>query len=105
MKLPRRSRLLGSPYESVSVRSRRNEPSSSRLSVKLFVPTWFGFSPIFGYFAFVCVGVMLLAGGVLWLWGARYLAEDTRRASETEAAARGFEVIPSDAPAASSTIP
>src|SRR3954469_2359147 len=39
---------LGTPHESVSVRSRRYDPSSSRLSVKLFVPTWFGFSPIAG---------------------------------------------------------
>jgi MFS family permease len=45
--------------------------------------------------AFLFVGVMLLVGGVLWLWGARYLQEDTRRAVEAEAVeGRGFDVLP-----------
>ena len=47
--------------------------------------------------AFMFVGVTFLVGGVLWLWGARYLAEDTRRASEAEAPAGGFEVLPAAA--------
>jgi MFS family permease len=42
--------------------------------------------------AFMFVGLMLLVGGVLWLWGARYLADDTRRAVEAEQ--RGFPVVP-----------
>jgi len=45
--------------------------------------------------AFMFVGVTFLVGGILWLWGARYLAEDTRRAVEAEGAeGRGFEVLP-----------
>jgi len=32
--------------------------------------------------AFVVVGVMVLVGGVIWLFGAKHLDEDTRRASE-----------------------
>jgi MFS family permease len=53
--------------------------------------------------AFLFVGGTLLVGGVLWLWGARYLAEDTLRASEAEGPAGGFEVLP--AAAASPTSP
>jgi MFS family permease len=34
--------------------------------------------------AFMVVGVTFLIGGVFWLWGARYLQEDTRRASAGE---------------------
>jgi MFS family permease len=30
--------------------------------------------------AFIVVSLMILVGGILWLWGARYLAEDTRLA-------------------------
>jgi MFS family permease len=47
--------------------------------------------------AFLFVGAMVLVGGFFWLWGARYLAEDTRRASEAEAPAGGFEVVPAAA--------
>ena len=47
----------GAPYDNVTVRRRRYEPSSSRFDVKLFGPTWFRFSPTFGYFASVFVGV------------------------------------------------
>ena len=32
------------------------------------------------YLGFVLVSVMSFVGGLLWLWGARYLEEDTRRA-------------------------
>jgi MFS family permease len=35
--------------------------------------------------AFMVVGVTFLVGGVFWLWGARYLQEDTTRASLAEA--------------------
>ena len=44
--------------------------------------------------AFLFVGAMFLVGGVLWLWGARYLREDTRRAVEAEAAAVATVVAP-----------
>ena len=38
--------------------------------------------------AFMITGVMIVIAGVLWLWGARYLEEDTKRAVEAEALAR-----------------
>ena len=37
--------------------------------------------------AFLIVSVLILAGGGLWVAGARYLDEDTRRATEADAAA------------------
>jgi MFS family permease len=37
--------------------------------------------------AFMFVGLMLLVGGAFWLMGAKYLADDTRRAVEVERAA------------------
>jgi hypothetical protein len=41
---------------------------------------------------------MFVVGGVFWLWGARYLAEDTRRAVAAEAAeAPASEVVVSAA--------
>ena len=46
----------GRIFERVIVRRRRYDPSSSRLLVKLLGPTWFGFSPIFGYLPFGFVG-------------------------------------------------
>src|SRR5665647_258223 len=50
----------GRIFESVSVLSRRYDPLSSRLLVKLFGPTWFGFSPMRGYFASGLAGVQRL---------------------------------------------
>src|SRR6476660_2500372 len=50
----------GRIFESVIVLSRRYDPLSSRLLVKLFGPTWFGFSPIRGYFASGLAGVQRL---------------------------------------------
>jgi MFS transporter, Spinster family, sphingosine-1-phosphate transporter len=41
---------------------------------------------------FAVVSMMMLAGGLLWLWGARYLADDTQRATEGP---HGFPVIAS----------
>jgi hypothetical protein len=44
--------------------------------------------PVIGYvaghtsmaFGFAVLSVMMLAGGLVWLWGARYLARDTELA-------------------------
>src|SRR5262245_36141069 len=47
----------GTVHDSVTVRRRRYDASSSRLSEKLFGPTWFGFSPMRGYLASWFVGV------------------------------------------------
>jgi MFS transporter, Spinster family, sphingosine-1-phosphate transporter len=38
---------------------------------------------------FFFVGLMFLVGGLLWLWGARYLKEDTDRATAAEAGTGG----------------
>jgi MFS family permease len=43
--------------------------------------------------AFGVVGFMFLVGGAFWLWGARYLEQDTR-AVEDVVPRRGFEVLP-----------
>src|SRR5688572_27836460 len=51
----------GAPYDRVTVRRRRYDPLSRRLDVKLFGPTWFGFSPMRGNSAFVLVGVQRLS--------------------------------------------
>src|SRR5262249_21758781 len=43
-------------------------------------PIW-GLGPFKGTaLGFVVVSLMMLVGGVLWIWGARYLERDTRRA-------------------------
>ena len=31
--------------------------------------------------AFMITGAMIVVGGVLWIWGARYLEDDTKRAN------------------------
>lgn len=41
-----------------------------------------GNTKVYGYsVGFMAVSVMILVGGILWLWGARYLEEDTRLAA------------------------
>jgi len=39
--------------------------------------------------AFIVVAVVMAIAGVLWLWGAKYLAEDTRLAGTRLASAKG----------------
>jgi MFS family permease len=74
--------------------------------------------PVIGWIAdhynmntgFLFVGVMLLVGGVIWLWGARYLQRDTQlaEAEPAPAAAAAPEAVPAGAvtsPAASRNSP
>ena len=42
---------------------------------------------------FLVVSVMILFGGVLWFWAARYLAADTAAAVQSVGERRGFEPI------------
>ncbi len=42
--------------------------------------------------AFQFVSLMMVLGGLIWLWGARYLERDTIAASSEESG-RGFEVV------------
>jgi MFS family permease len=68
--------------------------------------------PVMGWLAdkynmnvsFTFVSLTFLIGGLLWLWGARYLDRDTRRAAEPMTEGRGFEVIMAE-PAPSSPPP
>jgi MFS family permease len=43
--------------------------------------------------AFTFVAFLILIGGLLWLWAARYLGRDTELAPQRLAPARGFEVV------------
>ena len=61
--------------------------------------------PVMGWLAdrynmnvsFAFVSVMFLIGGLLWLWGAKYLQRDTEAASAPPTERRGFEAIPPQA--------
>ncbi len=44
-------------------------------------------------FAFTVVSITILIGGLIWLWAAQYLGEDTERAPNRLKSERGFDVI------------